>query len=393
MFGGFTPHCRENLEEFVRGPFAELESFLVTNRDKIDSEHAFFYDNERITIDELNSLLSCYDCDIVSAKGNYYSDECITVALRIHCGRGGMEASYGGAKKAFAREYRANDMTLEDGFRIQGRKLYCVSLWRKQTRSNFSYYAHQCVSVPEFNHILRSHNAVIEKVIPVYRTGTEAFVLVNFNDLNGAPGDTYDRMICVTEKMRRAENNYLFSEYDVVSAPEHSDLGRVTEIRAENAMHFCDQTAMLYAETVMRKKSRAVAAPDAGAATRRSDRPRNGGAPEARPGTPADGARKRGAADYLIWLLIAAGVIVLVLGLIFLLLIVANYYLVTRDWILAAQTAAQNIIEGVKTIAILGLAVVGVIMLVGTPLNLMEELKYQRKKQAAREAAHRKEIY
>lgn len=176
----------ENLEILLQREYTGKRTFYITNVDKNFESHEFFYYNDRLTIDEFNFIIAMHHCNIVRFQSDYHSDECVVAEVDFFSRRA---VALGGSPTAFSRYNHSdsNDWTMEDNLRLQTRKLYCVSVKRKIVGNHSLFWNHQCVTMQEINHILACHAASVEYVIPIYRTGTEFFVLVNFDDQKVPP--------------------------------------------------------------------------------------------------------------------------------------------------------------------------------------------------------------
>ncbi len=250
----FSLDCKEHLEDFGKETLQGRRLFSITNLDKNLGSHEFFYDHERITINEFNRLLSRHTATSVSLEGCYHSDECITASVEFHDEKGTPSVPAGGAPLAYSRlrSCNVNDLTMEDGYVLDGRKLYCVSAQRKHCGHHELYWNRQCLSIPELNHILASHTAEVEQVIPVYKTGTEWFVLVRFHDTKRTT--LHVNFICLTSQRRTPLSRGFFYDYDCITYDEYRQiLPSVIQERFRNNGEGAEYGFQTFAATIQGK--------------------------------------------------------------------------------------------------------------------------------------------
>ncbi len=258
LFKNFiSPDYGEHLDNFGAGILNGRKHYFVTNLDRNYDSHEFLYHNERITINEFNILISRHTASIVSLSGNYHSDECISAIVDFSDQESVVTHPAGGAPRAYSRlkSSNVNDLTMEDGYIIDTYKLYCVSALTNRCEHHPLYWNRQCISLPEINHILASHSARIEQIIPVYRTGTEWFVLICFRDSSLATPDvSYDTLICLTSQNRNSMTRNYFYKYDCITLEEYNKLSRsVTEDRFHINDTGTDHSFTVFAATIRNK--------------------------------------------------------------------------------------------------------------------------------------------
>ena len=74
------------------------------------------------------------------------------------------------------------NLEIEDGKCLTGMRQYVVTFRDKSNITKDEFRSKSYITINEMNHILSSHNAIVKSFLPVYKTGTEAFVHVYFKD-------------------------------------------------------------------------------------------------------------------------------------------------------------------------------------------------------------------
>ena len=183
----------EHLSGFMTEPLNGQLVFHVTNTDKNFNSRELFYYNDYITINEFNTLLQRHKSRLLSLETEYRMQGSVTAVIEFRDGdRSAVSKALGGGS-CYSRKDNSfsNDLGIEDGYRIVGPKLYCLSFRAKNSdldAKNF-YWDHQCLTLPELNHILANHASSVSRVIPTYQSATEAFVLLDFQDAFPVKGE------------------------------------------------------------------------------------------------------------------------------------------------------------------------------------------------------------
>jgi len=181
----------EHLDWMEVNDYHGKRTLFITNKDKFFDTQDYFYDNDVLTINEFNYIVSGYNAKVISLKSNYPSED--TIVADVDFGdRMFNDNVLSGNRKCFSHknDARDDDLTIEKNFQIRTQKLYCVSILSKSFENKDTFWDKQCVTIPEMNYILAHHNALIKNIIPNYRTKTEFYILVEFSD-NSVPSEEY----------------------------------------------------------------------------------------------------------------------------------------------------------------------------------------------------------
>lgn len=179
----------ENLEIEDRNLLTGIRQYFVTSRDKNNITKDEFTFKSFITINEMNHILENHHAVVKAVSLDYYSKNCIVVTICFN--DDGSENAAPAAtkqKKEFPNisNFEKDNLTMEDGRVLNGDRIYCITSQKKVNLNRETYWNNQYITLNEINHILSCHNAVIKSFIPVYKTGTEAFVHVHFSDDPGS---------------------------------------------------------------------------------------------------------------------------------------------------------------------------------------------------------------
>lgn len=179
------PDFEENLEIEDGKCLTGMRQYVVTSRDKSNITKDEFCSKSYITINEMNHILERHNAEVKDVTLDYTAKNCIVVSVCFNDDESVLDVpAVPKQKKQYPNTltWQKENLTMEDGRVLNGSRIYCVTSQKRVNQNRDTYWRNQYVTLNEMNHILSSHNAIVKSFLPVYKTGTEAFVHVYFKD-------------------------------------------------------------------------------------------------------------------------------------------------------------------------------------------------------------------